>query len=112
MTRASRKFISGGYAAVSAEVHRPAYLVPPAERSQGGRDSRSGQQSGVFLRACTEGALRKRDEGARVGGAERCDLWEEPNGGMTFVKEQRRVERPAICRVFQDVVRPRVACRA
>eukprot|EP00965_Chrysotila_dentata_P243568 6205482-Pleurochrysis_carterae.AAC.2 len=30
MTRASRKFISGGYAAVSADVHRPAFLVPPA----------------------------------------------------------------------------------
>eukprot|EP00965_Chrysotila_dentata_P146868 4848912-Pleurochrysis_carterae.AAC.2 len=30
MTRASRKFKSGGYAAVSADVHRPAFLIPPA----------------------------------------------------------------------------------
>eukprot|EP00965_Chrysotila_dentata_P072984 2412450-Pleurochrysis_carterae.AAC.2 len=82
------------------------------ERRQGGCNPRCDQQGGIFLSASTESALRESDEGARVGGAERCDLWEEPNRGVSFVKEQRRVERSAIGRVFQDVFRPQVACYA
>eukprot|EP00965_Chrysotila_dentata_P248452 6208331-Pleurochrysis_carterae.AAC.4 len=59
------------------------------ERGQGGRDSRRGQEGSIFLCAGTESALRESDEGARVSGAERGDIREEPNGGVLFVKEQR-----------------------